>query len=53
MDMQGGTESSGLRARAGGAGFSQTEVLAEATLPLLGPPPPGVQTQVAAVSELH
>ena len=38
-DIQGGTELSGIRVRAGGTTFSQTEVLAEAIVPSLGPHP--------------
>ena len=34
-DIQGGTEVPGIKARAGGAAFSQTEVLAEAIVPFL------------------
>ena len=37
-DKQKGIELSDLRARAGGAAFSQTEVLEEAIVPLLSPP---------------
>lgn len=43
---------SGFRARAGGADLSQTEVLAESTAPLLSAPSFGLQSQVAAISEL-
>lgn len=37
-DVQGGAEVLGFRTRAGGAACSQTEVQAEATVPLLSPP---------------
>ena len=35
----GGAELSGMGAKAGGVVFSQTEVLAKAIVPFLGPPP--------------
>ena len=38
-DIQGGTEVSDVTVRAGGAAFSQTEVLAEVIVPLLRHPP--------------
>ena len=37
-DILGGTELPGIRMRAGGAAFSQAEVLAEAIVPSLCPP---------------
>lgn len=37
-DLQVGTKLYGFRERAGGASFSQTEVLIETILPLLSPP---------------
>nr|KAF6505831.1 hypothetical protein HJG63_007724 [Rousettus aegyptiacus] len=49
----GGTELSGFRAKAGGAACSQTEVLAEATVPLLGPLPTQPADTSATMSELH
>ena len=42
-DIQGGTELSGFRAIAREAAFSHTEVLAEATVPLLSPSPLSIQ----------
>ena len=38
-DTWGGTELFGIRVRAGGAAFSHTDVLAEALVPLMSPPP--------------
>ena len=46
--MQGGSEVSGIRDRAGGAAFSQMDVLAEAIGPFLRPSP---TEQVGAISE--
>lgn len=50
-DTQGGKELFGLRARAGGAAFSQRLVLAKVIIPLLSHFPPGLQTQAATISE--
>lgn len=48
--IQGRTELSGCRTRAGGAAFSQTEELAEALFLSLAFPLPGVQMQASAIS---
>ena len=45
------TELFGIRIRAGGAAFSQTEVLGKATVPFMGPPPPKHCQQKGALSE--
>lgn len=42
---------SGLRMRAVGTAFFQTEVLVETIISFLNPPPPSVQTQAATISE--
>lgn len=50
-DSLGGTELSGSMAKASGAAFAQTEVLAAFIVPLLSLPPPSLHVQTSAISE--